>query len=138
MNKPQSDYKMKIEFYDLDPMNVVWHGNYVKFLEAARCDFLEKVGCTYSDFKNAGFAYPVAKMEMKYIKPCVFGQEIIVKVILEELEPALKFKYIISDFKTGEKLFVAKTMQLCIDINTKDTLYEAPSLLKEKINEYKN
>ena len=27
---------IKIQFYDLDPMRVVWHGNYPRFLEQAR------------------------------------------------------------------------------------------------------
>ena len=51
MKKIETTYKTQVEFYDLDPMNVVWHGNYVKYLEAARCDFLAKVGCTYDDIK---------------------------------------------------------------------------------------
>ena len=38
-----------VPFYDLDPKNVVWHGNYVKYLEVARCDLLSKIGYTYDD-----------------------------------------------------------------------------------------
>ena len=38
-----------VPFYDLDPMNVVWHGNYVKYLEVARCDLLSKIGYTYDE-----------------------------------------------------------------------------------------
>lgn len=129
---------MKVEFYDLDPMNVVWHGNYVKYIEAARCDFFEKIECTYMDMKDAGFVYPVAKMEMKYINPCTFSQTLVIKTILEQLEPSLNFKYIIYDKKTNEKLFSAKTMQICIDIDTRKTLYNAPAILLEKIKNYEN
>ena len=46
MKNIETQYKLKVEFYDLDPMNVVWHGNYLKYLEAARCDMLEKIGYT--------------------------------------------------------------------------------------------
>lgn len=35
-----TEIKIKVPFYDLDPMNIVWHGNYVKYMEEARCDFL--------------------------------------------------------------------------------------------------
>ena len=41
MKKITSTSEITVEFYDLDPMNVVWHGNYVKYLEKARCDLLE-------------------------------------------------------------------------------------------------
>ena len=135
--KFKSDTIIKVEFYDLDPMDVVWHGNYVKYLEVARCDMLSKLGYTYIDMKNDGYAYPVATMEMKYIKPCTFGQELKVVSIVEELEPALVIKYVIFDNKTGEKMFKAKTMQIAVDINTRKTVYEAPENLKNKIASYK-
>lgn len=133
----KSDTIIKVEFYDLDPMDVVWHGNYVKYLEVARCDMLSKLGYTYVDMRNDGYAYPVATMEMKYIKPCTFGQELKVVSIVEEIEPALVIKYVIFDNKTGEKMFKAKTMQIAVDINTRKTVYEAPENLKKKIVSYK-
>ena len=133
----KSDTIIKVEFYDLDPMDVVWHGNYVKYLEVARCDMLSKLGYTYVDMRNDGYAYPVATMEMKYIKPCTFGQELTVVSIVEEIEPALVIKYVIFDNKTGEKMFKAKTMQIAVDINTRKTVYEAPENLKKKIVSYK-
>lgn len=135
--KFKSDTIIKVEFYDLDPMDVVWHGNYVKYLEVARCDMLSKLGYTYVDMKNDDYAYPVATMEMKYIKPCTFGQELKVVSIVEEIEPALVIKYVIFDNKTGEKMFKAKTMQIAVDINTRKTVYDAPENLKKKIASFK-
>ncbi len=138
MKKIETQYKTRVEFYDLDPMNVVWHGNYVKYLEAARCDFLEKIGCTYDDIKEAGYAYPVAKMEMKFVTPCVFMQNLVVKTQLESLEPSLNFKYTILDEKTGAKLFSAKTMQICVEIETRKTVYSVPDVLKKRVENYES
>lgn len=132
--KFQTEKIIPVQFYDLDPMNVVWHGNYVKYLETARCDLLEKLGYNYIDMRNDGFAYPVATMEMKYIKPCVFNQELKIVSVVEEIEPCLIIKYTIFDNKTGDKLFKAKTMQICVDINTKQSVYEAPENLKKKLS----
>ena len=138
MKKIETQYKTRVEFYDLDPMNVVWHGNYVKYLEAARCDFLEKIGCSYDDIKDAGYAYPVAKMEMKFVTPCVFMQNLVVKTQLESLEPSLNFKYTILDEKTGAKLFSAKTMQICVEIETRKTVYSVPDVLKKRVENYES
>ncbi|MBQ2464452.1 MAG: hypothetical protein II507_05635 [Treponema sp.] len=33
-----------VEFYDVDSMRIVWHGNYVKYMEASRCALLNKIG----------------------------------------------------------------------------------------------
>ena len=138
MKKIETQYKTRVEFYDLDPMNVVWHGNYVKYLEAARCDFLEKIGCTYDDIKDAGYAYPVAKMEMKFVTPCVFMQNLVVKTQLESLEPSLNFKYTILDEKTGAKLFSAKTMQICVEIETRKTVYCVLKKKKKRVENYES
>ena len=42
MREIKTRTKIKIPFFDLDPMNIVWHGNYVKYIEIARCDFFKK------------------------------------------------------------------------------------------------
>lgn len=129
----ESESFIKVQFYDLDPMNVVWHGNYIKYMETARCDLLSKIGYDYNDMRADGVAYPVATMEVKFIKPCVFNQNLRVVSSVEEIEPCLIIKYTIFDADTGEKLFKAKTMQICVDVNTKESIYSVPERLKEKL-----
>ncbi len=127
---------IEVPFYDLDPMNVVWHGNYVKYLEVARCDLLSKIGYTYDDMKSDGFAYPVATMELKFIKSACFAQKLRVVSTITDYEPALNMKYEIFDANTGEKIFKAKSMQICVDIKTRESLYTAPSRFAEKLEAY--
>ena len=122
-----------VQFYDLDPMNVVWHGNYIKYLETARCDLLSKIGYDYDNMREDGIAYPVATMDLKFMKPCTFNQKLRVVSSVEEIEPCLIIKYMISVSLTGEKLFKAKTMQICVDVHSKESVYSAPERLKEKL-----
>lgn len=122
-------YRYKVQFYDVDSLNVVWHGNYVKFLEAARCQFLDELGFNYTKMKDEGFAYPVAKMEFKFINPLFFNDEFEVEVELLEIESFLKFSYLIK--KGTLKICKATTSQACVEIATRQTCYEAPVILKE-------
>lgn len=131
--KFNSETYITVQFYDLDPMNVVWHGNYIKYMETARCELLSKIGYDYDDMRKDGIAYPVATMDLKFIKPCQFNQKLKVLTSVEEIEPCLIIKYLILDVESGEKLFKAKTMQICIDMMTKESLYSAPNCLKEKL-----
>lgn len=131
--KFESETYITVQFYDLDPMNVVWHGNYIKYMETARCELLSKIGYDYDDMRKDGIAYPVATMDLKFIKPCQFNQKLKVLTSVEEIEPCLIIKYLILDVESGEKLFKAKTMQICIDMMTKESLYSAPNCLKEKL-----
>lgn len=129
----KAETTIKVPFYDNDPMGVVWHGNYVKYLEIARCDALAKIGYDYMDMKNDGVMYPIAKLDMKYIKPSTFAQNLRVVTVIEEIEPSLIIKYEIFDEK-GEKIFKGKSMQICVDIETKLSVYVAPQRFKELLN----
>ena len=129
---------IKIPFNDLDPMKIVWHWNYVKYLEQARCDLFESIDYTYMNMYEDGYMYPIAKMDLKFIKPTTFNQTIEVECILEEVEPAIIISYTIKDIKTGEKIFKAKSTQIGILVNSKETVYQAPKKLIDKIKEYEN
>lgn len=129
----KTETKLTVQFYDLDPMNVVWHGNYLKYLESARCDLLKKIGYDYDNMRADGVVYPIAKMDLKYIKPCKFNQVLFVETIVEELEPSLIIKYNVFDEESGEKVFSAKSMQICVDIKTGESIYSAPEGLKQKL-----
>ena len=104
MVKFESSLVLEIPFYDLDPMNVVWHGNYVKYLEAARCEMFRQLRYTYEDI---------------------------------EIEPCIIIKYIITDASTGEKLLKARSMQICIDAHSGESIHSAPVRLKEIFEECK-
>ena len=132
----KSEYKFRVSFEDLDPMNIGWHGNYMKYMEQARCDMLSKLKYTYFDMKDEGIGYPVAKMKVKYIKPATLGDILTVFTSVEMIEPSLNLRYEI--FKNGEKIFEATTMQIEIDINTGESIYTAPSGLKAAIERVKN
>lgn len=129
----KAETTINVPFYDNDPMGVVWHGNYVKYLEIARCDILAKIGYDYMDMKNDGVMYPIAKLDMKYIKPSTFAQNLRMVTVIEELEPSLIIKYEIFDEK-GEKIFKGKSMQICVNIETKQSVYVAPQRFKELLN----
>ena len=76
--------EFSVEFYDVDSMNIVWHGNYIKYFEKARCALLEKIGYGYPQMSASGYAFPVTDIRAKYIKPLVFQQKVRATATLEE------------------------------------------------------
>lgn len=118
-------HKIRVEFYDVDSMDVVWHGNYVKFFEAARCAFLRHIGYDYTNFRDEGFVLPVVKLDVKYIKPIFFGDEISILVRLKDANTMLKLEYEVR--KDDEILCIANTTQACVDIKKRLTMFELPS-----------
>lgn len=123
--------RLRVEFYDTDAMGVVWHGNYVQFLERARCDLLDFIGYNYYQMGKDGYTYPVTKLDLKYIKPAHFQDEIEVITTLVEFESFLKFKYLLKNAKTGEKLATATTSQATVKVGSSTLDFETPKVLQD-------
>lgn len=128
-------YAFKAEFYDVDSMCVMWHGNYVKYTESARCSFLDAVGFNYNDMQKSGFAMPVIKMDFKFIAPILFNERFSIQVDLLEFENLLRFQYIFYDTHNHKKT-LAQTSQVAFSMRDREILYVIPSVFKEKIADF--
>ena len=124
---------VKVQFYDLDPMQVVWHGNYVRYLEQARCALLDKIGFNYEEMARTNYAWPVVDLRVKYVRPIRFAQEIRVAATLVEYENRLKLSYVITDAASGEVLTKAQTIQVAVDMETNELMFESPAVLVERV-----
>jgi len=130
------EIQRSVAFYDVDSMGVMWHGNYVKLFEEARCALLSLINYDYVDMQKSGFAWPVVTLNVKYIRPVVFNQQIKIRAEILEYEHRLKIKYVIFDAQTNEKINVAETVQIAIDMSTHKTLFVSPQELFDKIKKY--
>jgi len=128
-----ADVEIQVQFYDLDPMEVVWHGNYVKYLEVARCALLDKIGHNYAAMLEAGYAWPVIDMQLRYVRGAVFGQTINVRASLVEWENRLKVNYLITDLASGERLTRASTVQVAVEIATREMQLASPKVFTDAV-----
>ena len=122
-----------VPFHDCDPMQVVWHGNYARYFEVARCELLRKISYDYLDMQASGYMWPIVDMRTKFIGSAVFTQKIIVKAELVEYESRLKINYVICCEETGKKLTKGNTVQVAVDIETLEMQYASPEILLNKI-----
>ncbi|MGN6479086.1 acyl-CoA thioesterase [Luteibacter sp.] len=108
------DVDIVVPFFDVDSLEVVWHGHYVKYLEIARCALLDDLGHNYVRMKETGFAWPIIDLQLRYARAARFGQALRVRAELVEWENRLKIHYTISDVATGERLTRASTIQVAV------------------------
>lgn len=130
-----ADVVIKAQFHDLDPMKVVWHGNYVRYLEQARCALLDQIRYNYLEMEASGFAWPVVDLRVKYVRPVRFSQEIVVSAHLVEYANRLKIDYRVRDRATEEVLTKATTVQVAVRISTGEMQMESPPVLLDKVRE---
>ncbi len=133
MSELVAEIEMSPAFHDCDPMNVVWHGNYFKYLEIARCELLRRHGYDYPEMLESGYLWPVVDARVKYIRPLLFRQALRVRVQIVEWENRLKFQYEILDAGSGQVLTRAHTIQVAVDATSKEMLYQCPPVLWERL-----
>ena len=127
------DTEVLVQFFDIDTMHVVWHGHYVKYLEVARCALLDHIGHNYTQMLDAGYAWPVIDMQLRYVRGATFGQRINVRASLVEWENRLKVNYLITDLATGERLTRAVTVQVAVEIASKEMQLVSPRCFSEAV-----
>ena len=120
-------------FHDCDPMNVVWHGNYFKYFEIARCALLQRHDYDYPQMRDSGYLWPVVDARVKYIRPLLYGQALRVRATITEWENRLKIAYEIVDADSGTTLTRAHTIQVAVDAATNEMLYLCPPVLWERL-----
>ena len=128
-----AEVEMRVQFFDLDPMRIVWHGNYVRYLEVVRCALLDKIGYNYAEMQASGFAWPVIDMQLRYVGAATFGQRLKLRADIVEWENRLKIDYLISDARDGRRLHRASTTQVAVDIGTGAMCFVSPPVLFEKL-----
>lgn len=120
---------LRTQFYDLDPMKIVWHGNYVRYLEQARSALLSGIGYGYREMEESGFAWPIVELSVKYVRPLKLSQNFIVRATLTEYENRICIEYRALDAASREVLTKARTVQLAVSIKTGELSFESPQQL---------
>ncbi|MFT2091828.1 acyl-CoA thioesterase [Paraglaciecola sp. 2405UD69-4] len=128
--------EMEVQFYDVDSMRVVWHGNYVKYLEMARCELLKAFDYNYLEMEATGYIWPIVDMRLKYVASAKLSDVIIVEANLVEYQSRLKIEYVIRDKSTAKVLNKAYTIQVAVDIENGEMLFETPQCVLDKLSPY--
>lgn len=106
-----------VRFSEVDSMAVVWHGNYVKYLEDGREAFGRQYGLGYNDVYAAGYMTPIVKMELNYVKTTSYGEELSIESKLIPTDAAkVVFEYRVFRKSDNALVLKAKTVQVFMDL----------------------
>jgi acyl-CoA thioester hydrolase len=137
MSNPPSRWsaetETQVQFFDLDPMEVVWHGHYVNYLEIARGVLLDTIDYNYPQMKASGYVWPVIDLHLRYAASATYGQRLKLRAEIVEWENRLKISYLITDAATGRRLVRATTTQVAVEIASREMCFVSPPVLFEKL-----
>ncbi len=130
------DTDVTVPFFDVDSMNVVWHGHYAKYLEIARRTLLDLVGHNYNDMKASGYGWPIIDLQLRYVQAARFGQQLRVRADLVEWRDRLKIHYVISDANTGQRLTRASSVQVAVKLDDGVMQLASPQVLIDAVERH--
>jgi len=71
------EIRKTVPFYDLDPMQIVWHGNYFNYFEDARRELLEHLGIDlYKYFEKTKTIFPIIRTSTSISIPSGTGMNL--------------------------------------------------------------
>jgi acyl-CoA thioester hydrolase len=125
--------ELEIPFHDLDPLEICWHGHYVRYFEIARAALLQTIDYDYPDMRTSGYAWPVIELFIRYAQPLFYRQRIEIETFLTEWENRLKFEYLVRDAQSGKRLTRGYTIQVAVNMSTQEMCLASPAVLAEKL-----
>ena len=86
-----------VRFSEVDSMQVVWHGEYVRYFEDGREAFgREYPGLGYLDFYANGYTAPIVDLQLQYVSPLTVNDIAVIETrFIDSPAAKLCFEYII-------------------------------------------
>jgi acyl-CoA thioester hydrolase len=123
--------EIRVIYGDTDQMGVVYYGNYLRFFEASRSDFLREKGARWRDVERTHGVYlPVVEAKVNYKRPAFYDDLLVIESLLADLGRAsLRFEYRV--LRGDDLLATGHTVHACVD--KQGDIREFPATLSERL-----
>ena len=129
-----SSISFRIRYSETDQMGIVYHGNYLQYLEMGRVEWLRELGISYKSMEENGIILPVISARIKYLKSAGYDDRITVLTRIKKMpQVKIEFDYEIQA-ENGDVLVEANTVLAFMRKQTKKPI-ACPDFLLNKIRE---
>ncbi len=111
-------WPVRVYYEDTDLGGVVYHANYLKFLERARTEWLRALGVEQTVLAaEHQVIFVVSSIALEYLRPAAFNDELVVTVELEQTGAA-QVRLLQRITRGAEELVTARVRIACVDTAT--------------------
>lgn len=133
-NKKSFEVKYRVPFFDLDPMQIVWHGNYLNYFEIARAQLLDNHGVNlYSYYESDNLIFPIIRTSTKHIYPLRHNDDIIVKAVLVDARVKLVVDFEIRKADDNKVCARGRTEQVTVKVPEMETIFKIPENIRRAL-----
>ncbi len=130
---PEVEIELDVPFFDLDPLDMVWFGNYYKYFDRARSKLMELIEYGSEEMKASGYYWPVIESRCRHSRPLEFNDRVRINAEVDEYQHRLKVYYVAWNADSGNRVARGYTVQVAVDIETGEMHLESPKVLYEKL-----
>ena len=98
-----SETSIVVRYAETDMMGIVYHANYLPWLEMGRTQLLKERGFPYTELEAQGLFLPVIEINVKYRCPAKYDDTIVVRTVMQE-KPFVKIRLEYEVLKEGEAI----------------------------------
>ena len=89
-----SETTVRVRYAETDQMGVVYHSNYIIWLEVGRVELLRQLGFSYQEMEAEGLHLPVVEVKCRYKHPARYDDEVTIRTHLAQMRASLlRFHY---------------------------------------------
>ncbi len=108
---------VRVRYAETDQMGVVYHANYIVWMEVGRTEFCRAAGIVYRDLEeNEGLRLAVVEANCRYVSPARYDDEIEIHTTIAESNPRMiRFAYLLRNKITGAKVAEGSTKHIFLN-----------------------
>ncbi len=124
----------RVPFYDLDPIQVVWHGNYMNYFEDARVALLQAHGIDlYEIYQRTAIVFPIIRTSTKHILPLRYQDEFVCRAIVRRPASSSSSTSRSGWRRTGQVCTRGRTEQVAVKAPEMEILFSIPDEIRQAL-----
>jgi acyl-CoA thioester hydrolase len=124
--------KIRVRFNEVDAYRVAWHGHYVAWMEIGRNALAGRFDLDAFQLVAAGYLGPVVGLELKFLRPARFNDELTIRTTLRRTQTATLVFVTTIFAPDGKKLATGVTTHALTDLDGV-LQFQLPAVIAERI-----
>ena len=128
------EIKLSVPFHDLDPLNMVWHGNYLKYFDMARSELFIGSGVDlFEYFKNTNYLFPITKTATKHVLSLKYRDEFTCKATCVEAQYKIVIDFKIRLAQNNKLCAKGRSEQVAVKYPQMEMMFEIPQDIRRAL-----
>lgn len=122
----------EVPFHDVDPLHIVWHGHYYKYMEVARTALFRRHAIDGLDLLRLGYRFVVAHSECRHVSAMRYGDRYQVRAWFIDTEQRVNVGYEVWNVTADRRAARGRTALVTTDADG-EMLLETPKVIRDRI-----